>query len=150
MKRQLRGALIRVLNGSGTARWKRRSSATIFCYHNVVSDTLDVVGGERMLHVRQNEFAEQLEWIGKSFTVVPAGELIDRMRRDRPVGGLAVLTFDDGYTGVVRHAVPLMRQMSFPFTIFPVIRGASERRPFWWDLTETLTVRQREHNVTAL
>ena len=150
MKRQLGGALITVLNRSGTARWKRRSSATVFCYHNVVPDTLSVVGGEGNLHILLRDFTDQMEWIRKAFTVVTADELIDRLRRNKPVGGLAVLTFDDGYAGVVRNGVPVMKHLGFPYTLFPVTRGATERTPFWWDLADNQTHREREHRVTEL
>jgi peptidoglycan/xylan/chitin deacetylase (PgdA/CDA1 family) len=43
-----------------------------------------------------------------------------------------------------------MRAASLPFTLFPVIRGADQRRPFWWDLLGDLASEQREGFITTL
>jgi peptidoglycan/xylan/chitin deacetylase (PgdA/CDA1 family) len=131
--RQLSRAMYGVLRRSGAAHWRRRSGAVVFCYHNVVPDRLAGQVGDGWLHIGFSEFAEQIAWIAKAHTVVPMSELITRHRKGRPLGGLAVLTFDDGYVGCIRHAIPLLRDTKLPFAIFPVVSTAAEPKPFWWD-----------------
>ena len=150
LKRQLGQTVSRVLRSSGTARWHRRSSAVIFSYHNVVSDEIAGRVGEGNLHIGVSAFREQMDWVAKSLTVVSIYELLDRLENGKSVGGLAVLTFDDGYTGVLRHAVPVMRGESFPFVLFPVVTNATDRQPFWWDRIGHVQHEQWTHYITTL
>jgi peptidoglycan/xylan/chitin deacetylase (PgdA/CDA1 family) len=138
------------LHRSGAARWHRRSGCVVFCYHNVVPDDITGRVGVPSLHVSVSEFSEQIDWIADSFEVVPVDEVLSRLRRGRSVAGLAALTFDDGYAGAIRHAIPVMRRAGVPFTLFPVISSADERRPFWWDLAGIVETAQRERYITAL
>lgn len=147
---RLRQVAYQVLHRSGAARWRRRSGAVVFCYHNVVADDIAGRVGTPALHVAVSEFSQHIAWIAKSFTVVSVGELVSRLRQGRSVAGLAALTFDDGYAGVIHHAVPVMRRAALPFTIFPVITAATEQRPFWWDVAGVVNREQRERYITAL
>lgn len=149
-RRQLHRAAYRVLDRSGVALWYRRSAAIVFCYHNVVPDELAGRVGNPWLHAGISEFTDQIEWISGSFTVVPIHELLSRLQDGRTVKGLAALSFDDGYTGAVRHAIPVMRHASLPFGLFPVINAADDHRPFWWDLVGNITSDERERYLTAL
>jgi peptidoglycan/xylan/chitin deacetylase (PgdA/CDA1 family) len=140
-----------VLRASGIPRWRRRagSGALVLGFHNVVADDLAGRVGDRALHVGVSAFGEYVDWIKRHYDVIPIGELVDRLRASRPVGGVAAITFDDGYAGVVRHAVPVMRSAGVPFAVFPVIRHSDERKAFWWD-THELTDAIREHAVQTL
>jgi peptidoglycan/xylan/chitin deacetylase (PgdA/CDA1 family) len=65
--------------------------------------------------------------------VVPLRELLDRLAANRPLRGLAAITFDDGYGGVFEHAWPLLLELGLPATVF-VVAGAPETGDaFWWD-----------------
>lgn len=150
IRRELHRTIYRVLRGSGAALLHRRSAAVVFCYHNVVADEIAGIVGNPWLHAGVSEFYEQLEWIARAFTVVPIDELVTRLRKGTRVGGLAALTFDDGYTGCVRHAIPMLRNMSMPFALFPVVEASDERRPFWWDVAGKITTQQRDRYLTAL
>lgn len=150
LRRQVTRGVYQFLNMSGAARLHRRSQAVAFCYHNVIPDALANQVGDPAIHLPVSSFAEQLDWIQRSFTVIPIGELARRLRDGTPVSGLATLTFDDGYYGVMHHAIPLMRAAGVPFALFPVVDGASKRRPFWWDLFPSLTAEQRDRFLTEL
>lgn len=52
----------------------------------------------------------------------------------------AVLTFDDGYRDNLTHALPVLRRLAVPFTLF-VCSGFAERTaPLWWlDIEEAIT-----------
>jgi peptidoglycan/xylan/chitin deacetylase (PgdA/CDA1 family) len=139
-----------MLFASGAARWLRRTDAVIFCYHNVVPDALSGCVGDPYLHTSVSDFKNQLDFITNEYQVVPVDEILMRVRKGLAVAGLAALTFDDGYAGAIHHAVPLMRQVDVPFALFPVVEGATHRRPFWWDRFSHLEHAQREHFLNSL
>jgi peptidoglycan/xylan/chitin deacetylase (PgdA/CDA1 family) len=130
-------------------RW--HNSAIVFSYHNVVAD--NGTCGERVLHVPQPEFRDQIERIARRFRPVALGELLERHRAGRSLRGLVAVTFDDGYRGVLRHALPVLAEFGVPATIF-VIAGALDRHePFWWDRLADMAggaVPRREHLLEAL
>jgi peptidoglycan/xylan/chitin deacetylase (PgdA/CDA1 family) len=150
LRRQVTRGVYQFLNVSGAARLHRRSQAVVFCYHNVIPDALANQVGDPAIHLPVSSFAEQLDWITRSFTVIPIGELATRLRQGASVSGLAALTFDDGYYGVMHHAIPLMRGAGVSFALFPVVEAASQRRPFWWDLFPDLTSEQRDRFLSEL
>jgi peptidoglycan/xylan/chitin deacetylase (PgdA/CDA1 family) len=150
LPRQISRAAYGVLRRSGAAHWNRRTGAMIFCYHNVVPD--DVAGrvGEGWLHVGVSEFKRQIEWIADAYTVIPLPELVGRLKQGRSLGGLAALTFDDGYRGLLKYGVPFLRSAQLPFAIFPIAATASEPRLFWWDHLGPLQAGERQHLISAL
>jgi peptidoglycan/xylan/chitin deacetylase (PgdA/CDA1 family) len=61
--------------------------------------------------------------------------------QDRGLGGRSgsvAITFDDGYTDNLRHALPLLEESGVPATFFIVSRQSSIGREYWWDELETL------------
>jgi peptidoglycan/xylan/chitin deacetylase (PgdA/CDA1 family) len=72
------------------------------------------------LCVTPSRFAEQLSWLkGQGLRGVSMGELVDAVRHGRE-RGLVGLTFDDGYVGVLEHAVPELQRHDFTATMFIV------------------------------
>ena len=135
---------------SGLPALRRRRGAAIFCFHNVGPDALTGNVGDRSLHVGVSDFRRYIDWIASAYTVVPIADVIDRLHRGLSVGRLAVLAFDDGYRGVVRHAEPVMRAAGVPFAVFPVVDYASHPRPFWWDLCDPREAPIREGRLVGL
>lgn len=102
--------------------------AVVLAYHDVVAaepgENEWVVSARRLrMHV------ETLRRMG--FSIVPIGELIDRMAANDPIDRLAVLTFDDALLGVHRHAAPILADLDAPATVF-VVSDAPEGPPAWW------------------
>lgn len=106
----------------------------MLCYHNVVADILEGRAGDSSLHMGVTRFRDHLDWLSRSFDVVPAAELVSRVQRGASIAGLAAITFDDGYLGVLRHAVPLLVARSLPATVFIVTGAAAAPRAYWWDV----------------
>lgn len=128
-------AAYRLAAGSGlAAAWRRlRPAATVFCYHNVVPDELENRIGDGALHLGAGRFGAHMDWIASAFRVVSLEEIAGRVRGGKPVHGLAAISFDDGYAGVFRHALPLLRTRNLPSTVFVVSGAARRPQPFWWD-----------------
>ncbi|MFI1033068.1 polysaccharide deacetylase family protein [Streptomyces sp. NPDC020951] len=100
----------------------------ILMYHSVAAEPNDAT---RTLSVTPEAFAEQLAAIAeRGLTPLTTADLAARWRADRPLPGRPVLiTFDDGYEGVHRHALPALAGHGFPATLFVStgwLRGAHD------------------------
>jgi peptidoglycan/xylan/chitin deacetylase (PgdA/CDA1 family) len=103
--------------------------------------------------VRPGEFADHAAWLARRRTVVPLSQAVASLdRRGRLPRGMAALTFDDGFTGVLEHAVPELQRHGMPMTVFLVAQTLTDeglgawwvRTPPPWPLT-TLTVEEVLH-----
>ncbi|MFD5746898.1 polysaccharide deacetylase family protein [Streptomyces sp. NPDC127033] len=74
----------------------------------------------RALSVPPGAFAAQMALLGaRGFTPVTTARLADAWRTGKPLPERPVLiTFDDGYEGVHRHALPVLAERSFAATLF--------------------------------
>ncbi|MFE1309953.1 polysaccharide deacetylase family protein [Streptomyces sp. NPDC058755] len=102
------------------------TAVPILMYHAVASAPNDAT---RPLSVAPEAFAEQMALIGDlGLTPVTTADLATRWRSGRPLPERPLLiTFDDGYEGVHRHALPVLAKHGFPATLFVStgwIRGA--------------------------
>ncbi|MDX3530096.1 polysaccharide deacetylase family protein [Streptomyces sp. ID05-39B] len=89
----------------------------VLMYHAVAADPNDAT---RALSVSPQAFAEQMALIAdRGMTPLTTAGLAARWRHGRPLPALPVLiTFDDGYEGVHRHALPALAEHGFPATLF--------------------------------
>ncbi|MFJ7076726.1 polysaccharide deacetylase family protein [Streptomyces sp. NPDC098781] len=89
----------------------------ILMYHAVSTSPNDAT---RELSVAPEAFAEQMALIGDlGLTPVRTADLAARWRSGKPLPERPVLiTFDDGYEGVHRHALPVLAKHGFPATVF--------------------------------
>ncbi|MEW2047372.1 polysaccharide deacetylase family protein [Streptomyces sp. NPDC005476] len=100
----------------------------ILMYHSVATEPNHAT---RTLSVTPEAFAGQLAVIAdRGLTPLTTAELAARWRTGRPLPVRPVLiTFDDGYEGVHRHALPALAEHGFPATLFVTtgwIRGAHD------------------------
>ena len=135
--RFVRDATYRLAVATRYPAYLRRRGAAIFAFHNVVADDGVPERCDRSLHVQLSEVQDYISVIADGHTVVPLVEIADRVRRHRTVDGLAAITFDDAYRGVVRHALPVLKRRGLPATLFVVSGAAAAPAPFWWDVLGT-------------
>jgi peptidoglycan/xylan/chitin deacetylase (PgdA/CDA1 family) len=120
---------------------------TILCYHSVDP------AWESPLAMRPGEFAAHAAWLARHRRVVPLRVAVERMNgRGRLPRGTAALTFDDGFTGVLEHALPEVQRHRLPMTVFLVAQTLTEEGlDAWWVRTPppwplaTLTVDEVLH-----
>jgi peptidoglycan/xylan/chitin deacetylase (PgdA/CDA1 family) len=106
--------------------------AIILGYHRIVSHlTPDVIG--RRLQVTAENFARQIDALCNRFEVVSLFELATRIISGLRVGGLAAVTFDDGYEDNFTNAFPILQTYAIPATIFLITDTIESRRSFWTD-----------------
>lgn len=73
------------------------------------------------------------------YEIVRQDEIAARLGQE---GGppFAVLTFDDGYRDNLTHALPVLRRLAAPFTLFVCAGFAERTAPLWWlDIEEAVT-----------
>lgn len=89
----------------------------ILMYHSVATEPNDAT---RTLSVAPDAFGEQMALLAdQGFTPVNTAELAESWRSGRLLPARPVLiTFDDGYEGVHRHALPALAKHGFPATLF--------------------------------
>ena len=112
--------------------WNRRRAdvpATILTFHSVVNLT------DGYYNVTPERFAAYLEFLHRQrYPVLSVPEYLERRQQDRPFAEPVVLiTFDDGYQGVHRHAWPVLKRFGFPATVFLTPPFVGSNRLFPWD-----------------
>lgn len=122
---------LRPLNPLGVGP-ERLQTVTVLCYHRFGN------GNSKMV-VSPARFEQQLDWLARNgYRVIRLAELADFMAGRRPLPQRSVvITIDDGYESVHRHAWPLLRRHGFPATLFvyPDFVGAGDAMS-WTQLRE--------------
>ena len=123
------------LRFAGIPALARRLSpgGVVLAYHNVVRQGHTPPPGDPGAHIALDRFVEQMRWIRRRYTVIPLTELRERIGTSRPLRGVLALTFDDGYRGTVTEALPVLKALGLPATLFVVGEAPGRRTPFWWD-----------------
>jgi glycosyltransferase involved in cell wall biosynthesis/peptidoglycan/xylan/chitin deacetylase (PgdA/CDA1 family) len=116
--------------------WGRRPDRlAVLTYHRVAEPEERPCPTPGTLSATPAEFAEQMEFLARSYRVLAVQDLLNILRKDRPLPPRTVLlTFDDGYGDFEEHAWPVLRRLGLPVTLF-VPTGFPDRpeRTFWWD-----------------
>lgn len=112
---------------------RARHRPGILIYHRVA----DPVPGLPFpdMNVRPASFRRQLVGLRqRGYDFWPLTKLLDHAEAGRPVPPrVAVITFDDGFGGVFRHAWPVLRELRAPATVFLNTAYLDERGPFPFD-----------------
>lgn len=114
---------------------RRLRGGLILCYHNVVPAEGRQYG-DPGLHIQADRFERQMRWLAARYQVVTLREFVERLMAPARLRSVAAVTFDDGYTGVFEQAVPLLRALRIPATVFVVPGAVGRARGFWWDQPE--------------
>jgi peptidoglycan/xylan/chitin deacetylase (PgdA/CDA1 family) len=85
----------------------------ILCYHRFGL-------GPNKMTVTPAQFEAQLDWLARNhYRVLRLGDLTGFLAGREPLPQRSVvITIDDGYESVHRHAFPLLRKYGFPATVF--------------------------------
>ena len=85
----------------------------ILCYHRFGSPSSKMI-------ISPASFAAQLDWLARNhFQVLRLADLAGFLAGHKPLPPRSVvITIDDGYESVYRHAYPLLKKYGFPATLF--------------------------------
>ncbi len=123
-----------VLFRTGLHRRLLRGRALIALFHRVD----DRYGGTPITLTRA-EFSRYVRFFGRFYTVLPLGELLERLRGGEDITGCLAITFDDGYLDNFRHAAPMLAEHGLPACFFVGTEFIGSQRQPWWD--EELAIR---------
>jgi peptidoglycan/xylan/chitin deacetylase (PgdA/CDA1 family) len=127
----LKGEALRVAKW-GLRPWRRRTRAhaLILLYHRIARARSD----PWQLCVSPENFRGHLECLQRRCDVVPLAELPARLARARSSDRTPVaITFDDGYADNLHEALPALRAVGAPATVFLATGWIGRSRGFWWD-----------------
>lgn len=126
--------------GVTTLARRLRSSGLVLCYHNVIPEADPGIWETMGLHMPLATFARQMRWLAANYDVVPLERIVDGVASGESLRGMAAVTFDDAYTGVFKHAWPLLKDLGLPATVFVVAQAPGSDADFWWDHPSVLRV----------
>jgi peptidoglycan/xylan/chitin deacetylase (PgdA/CDA1 family) len=91
----------------------------ILCYHRFGTAATAAGWGAKMT-VSPANFAQQLDWLARNdYHVIRLAQLQAFLEGKQALPKRSVvITFDDGYESVYRHALPVLRKYNFPATLF--------------------------------
>jgi peptidoglycan/xylan/chitin deacetylase (PgdA/CDA1 family) len=93
------------------------ASPVILAYH-AIDD------GQANTSVSPAAFRRQMRWLGdRGYECLTVSDLLARAPRQKSVA----LTFDDGFRSVYRTALPVLRELGFVATCFPIEEGIGKR-----------------------
>jgi peptidoglycan/xylan/chitin deacetylase (PgdA/CDA1 family) len=103
-------------------------------YHEVLPDELDIPS---WLVVREARFRRQMKYLKRHFRVLSLDAAVDylangakQVKARRPP---AVITFDDGYAGNFSCALPILKELQLPFTVYVSTAMIAGGGRFWHD-----------------
>jgi len=109
---------------AGRRRFKQRQSGAsevmILGYHRIVADVVqaerDAIYG---LITSAETFQRHLELVREEYDVLPLDEAVKILRGERrATRPVAAITFDDGYRDLYDEALPVLKRLSMPATVF--------------------------------
>ena len=93
-------------------------------YHRVNTIDNDI----NLLAVSPEHFREQMEWLKKNYPIVRFEDDWNLSTEDS-----VCITFDDGYMDNFTNALPVLKELRIPATVFVSTGTMNTRQEFWWD-----------------
>ena len=138
MRRAARAAVLKLSSGisrtlAGPARGLNRAGwsprVPILVYHQV-AETGEPDGYP--WRVTPTMFEVQMRYLAEEgYRVVSLADFLRTHAEGRPLPRTVVLTFDDGFRGVLLHAYPVLKRYGFPATLF-LATGSMSEPDFPW------------------
>lgn len=124
----------RIVEGIGVTTLARRAvagRALILMYHGLTEDETIT----DWTQVRAADFARQMQYMKDHFEMVTLADIVGMLESGKIIPHAATVTFDDGYRSNETLALPILKAMNIPATIFITsgfIRGYDRQLGFLW------------------
>ena len=122
----------------------------IVLYHGLLPAPPSAFAAHARTRVSVARFEAHLAAFRRAFRVLPLAEYAASVRAEgRAPPGCVCITFDDGYASVLRLAVPVMRRMGVPATVFCTVQGGDggllwhDVVPLWFRSAPRAEVQER-------
>lgn len=112
------------------------SAAVILAYYRVGEDEYPAS------NLRIEQFTEQMQELSNSsYHVMPLKDIVAALATHQPLPPRTIaITFEGGYKSLLKHALPVLQQHNFPFTVFYAgdMAGAESEQYLGWNDLKTL------------
>ncbi len=115
-------------------RLSRQPRGAILCYHRVFQTETDPM----LLCVSPRRFEQQLIYLKKNYRPLSLSQLVSDRQENQLADRSIALTFDDGYTDNLLHALPLLEKYQVPATVFVCSGQIDSPHEYWWDELERI------------
>lgn len=151
LKYRVIGAAFDVLSLTGVSRLIRsRSKArgVIFTLHRVLPEKPAAFSPNAILQITP-DFLETVITRARQlgFEWVSLDEAMVRIESDEPHKPFAVLTFDDAYRDNLHYALPILRRLQCPFTLYVPTAFVDGKGEIWWQALEDIIAQNDEISV---
>jgi len=83
-------------------------------------------------------------FISRDIDIVSLDECYNRIISGKKSRRFVAITFDDGYSDNLTHALPVLEKYNAPFTVFLITAFPDHRMILWWYLLEELVMNNPE------
>ena len=100
----------------------------ILCYHRVGTD-----GIPYYCTLPVPQFEMQMKFLREHFRVLSLSQLCDELKNPGAGGNAVAITFDDGYSDLHTHALPILRKYEIPATVYLTADCIETGEVAWYD-----------------
>jgi peptidoglycan/xylan/chitin deacetylase (PgdA/CDA1 family) len=147
-------ATFELLWASQLPRLVRRLSkarGVIFTLHRVLPEQPADFSPNAILQVTPDFLAYAITRLRElGLEIVHLDEALRRVEAPAPQKPFAVLTFDDAYRDNLRHALPVLRRLRCPFTLYVPTAFVDGVGEVWWQALEDIVAAQEAVSVTYM
>src|SRR6516164_8282785 len=99
------------------ARYMTNDGLRIICYHGIA--VAEEYKYRSRLFIRKELFRRRIEYLRrKRYPILPLGEAVEALALDRLPPCATVVTMDDGWEGVYSVALPIIKELAIPVTLY--------------------------------
>ncbi len=111
-------------------RWKFGNRPHIVMYHRVLEPELGSDFSQWGIVVRANTFEKQLHQLHRMFSMVSLRDIVNNSGANSSASRCAI-TFDDGWADNHRVALPVLKRLGLPATVFITTGYIGTEKLFW-------------------
>lgn len=101
----------------------------ILLYHRIAN----VKSDPHLLSVSPDNFYDQLDFLKNNFNIVPLAQIVKWIKEKKFKDRAVAITFDDGYADNLQNALPILKKLGVPATIFVTAGHIDSGTHFYWD-----------------
>jgi peptidoglycan/xylan/chitin deacetylase (PgdA/CDA1 family) len=111
---------------------RQRVRGVVLRYHALTDDEAEVLYAAPDICLPVPVFRLQMAFVKRAYTVVSLDDLVGALERGQTLPPRALsITFDDGYADNHRLALPVLRALGLPATVYVATGSVSGAAPFW-------------------
>ena len=128
---------------TGPIRRRSACRGVIFTLHRVLPEPPAAFSPNAILQVTPSFLAFAIERVRQlGFDIVDLDEALRRIEADTAGKPFVVFTFDDAYRDNLVHALPILRHLECPFTLYVPTALADGLGEVWWQALEDIIAAQ--------